>query len=602
MKLSIITVNRNNREGLQKTVESVLGQTWRDFEYIVIDGASTDGSADYLARKSGKLTYWVSEKDRGIYHAMNKGIEKTTGEYLLFLNSGDYLVGNEMIEKVQSQLTGEGIIYGNLILVNRDGTTETKEYPDNLTISFVLEQSLPHPASFIRRDLFERLGNYNEKARITADWQFFMLALFSLGTDYKHLKQEITVFNLNGICNNPDNLKRIAKEKEGFVAMKILVVAMVDSVHTARWLSQLSVVGCRLSVFPAYANKGFHPDIPGWVKKIGSIGTFRRIDRLIVSVQKRINPDYYSKRLARAIRKIKPDVVHSLETQGAGYLVADARKRFSDKKAFPKWWHSNWGSDIYLFGRLAEHRHRIREVLEHCDYYSCEVQRDVDLALNFGFKGTVLPVYPNSGGFKPELLERLRKETVTTSRRKVIMLKGYQGWSGRALVGIRSLERCADVLKGYTVVIYCNTVAADINIAAELLSQSTGIEVKRLPANTPNEEILSFHGQARISIGLSISDAISTSLLEAMAMGSFPIQSDTSCAKEWITDGISGLIVPPEDPEIIEQAIRRALSDDDLVDTAAGINEQKIRKDADYDKLKELTIQSYFKIYKQSNS
>ena len=602
MKLSIITINLNNRDGLQKTVESVLAQTWRDFEYIVIDGGSTDGSADYLARQSSELTYWVSEKDRGIYQAMNKGIEKATGEYLLFLNSGDYLAGNGILEKVQTQLTGEGIIYGNLTLVKLDGTIETKEYPDHLTLSFVWEQSLPHPASFIRRDLFDRLGKYNEKARITADWQFFMLALFCLGTDYKHLKQEITVFNLNGIGNDPQNLKRIVREKGGFFSPKILLVAMVDSVHTARWLSQLSVVGCRLSVFPAYANKGFHPDIPGWVKKIGSIGTFRRIDRLIVSVQKRINPDYYSKRLARAIRKIKPDVVHSMETQGAGYLVAEARKRFRDKSSFPKWWHSNWGSDIYLFGRLAEHRDRIREVLEHCDYYSCEVQRDVDLALKFGFQGLVLPVYPSGGGLKAELLERLRKETVATSRRKLIMLKGYQGWAGRALVGIRSLERCADVLKGYTVVIYCNSQGTDIKIAAELLSQSTGIEAKLLPANTPNEEILAYHGQARISIGLSISDAISTSLLEAMAMGSFPIQSDTSCAKEWITDGISGLIVPPEDPEIIEQAIRRALSDDDLVDTAAGINEQKIKKDADYDKLKELTIQSYFKIYKQSNS
>jgi glycosyltransferase involved in cell wall biosynthesis len=216
MKLSVITINRNNREGLAQTVESVLAQSWSEFEYIVIDGGSTDGSAEYLSGVSINLAYWVSEKDRGIYHSMNKGIEKATGDYLLFLNSGDYLAGNQILEKVQSQLNGEGIIYGDLILVNRDGMLETKEYPDHLTLSFVWEQSLPHPASFIRRDLFKRLGKYNEKVRITADWQFFMLALFSLGTDYKHFKQKITVFNLNGICNHPDNLKRIGKEKEVF--------------------------------------------------------------------------------------------------------------------------------------------------------------------------------------------------------------------------------------------------------------------------------------------------------------------------------------------------------------------------------------------------
>ena len=89
-----------------------------------------------------------------------------------------------------------------------------------------------------------------------------MLALFSMGTDYRHLKQEITVFNLNGICNNPDNLKRIGKEKQRFLAMKILIVGMVDSVHTARWISQLSDAGYRLWVFPAYEGKEFHPGIP----------------------------------------------------------------------------------------------------------------------------------------------------------------------------------------------------------------------------------------------------------------------------------------------------------------------------------------------------
>lgn len=586
MKLSIITINLNNREGLQKTVESVLGQTWRDFEYIVMDGGSTDGSADYLARKSSELTYWVSGKDRGIYPAMNKGIGKATGDYLLFLNSGDYLASSEILEKVQNELSGEGLIYGDLTLLKGDGTLETKEYPDTLTFSSVWEQSLPHPASFIRRDLFDRLGKYNEKVRITADWQFFMLALFSLGTDYKQVRQEITIFNLNGICNDPKNLKRIGKEKDRFVSMKILLVAMADSVHTARWLSQLQVAGCKLQVclYPSY-------ELPT-----------HRLGRIIRSIRKRIDPDYRVNTLVRKIRRFNPDLIHSMETQGAGYLVEKARKLLVRKGSFPKWWHSNWGSDIYLFGRLADHRERIREVMEQCDYYSCESQRDVDLALKFGFRGTVLPVYPSGGGLKQELLEQLRKDTVATSQRKVIMLKGYQGWAGRALVGIRSLERCADVLKGYTVLIYCNSQGLDIKIAAELLSQSTGIVVKRLPINTPNEVILAFHGRARISIGLSISDAISTSLLEAMAMGSFPIQSDTSCAGEWIIDGVSGIIVPPEDPEIIEQAIRRALSDDDLVDAAAGINEQKIRKDADYNKLKELTVQSYFKISKENRS
>lgn len=135
-----------------------------------------------------------------------------------------------------------------------------------------------------------------------------------------------------------------------------------------------------------------------------------------------------------------------------------------------------------------------------------------------------------------------------------------------------ALKLCVDQLSGYEVVIY-SAEQEDVRIAAELFEQDTGIKVTILP-QTSHEEILKLHGRARISIGLSISDAISTSLLEAMMMGSFPIQSGTACANEWITEGKSGFIVPPEDPYRIADAIRKALSDDMLVNSAAEVNAQ----------------------------
>jgi glycosyltransferase involved in cell wall biosynthesis len=125
--------------------------------------------------------------------------------------------------------------------------------------------------------------------------------------------------------------------------------------------------------------------------------------------------------------------------------------------------------------------------------------------------------------------------------------------------------------------------------------------VKLLPNDTSHEQILEYHSKARISIGLSISDAISTSMLEAMAMGSFPIQSCTACASEWILNNETGLIVPPEDPEIIEGMIRKALLDDNLVNNAAVKNFQTISSRMDYNTLKDLTIQSYKKILTLSN-
>jgi glycosyltransferase involved in cell wall biosynthesis len=158
-------------------------------------------------------------------------------------------------------------------------------------------------------------------------------------------------------------------------------------------------------------------------------------------------------------------------------------------------------------------------------------------------------------------------------------------------VGLRALERCADVLKHYSIVIYA--AGPDVVMAAELFTDKTGVSVTILPSGTPHHEILSFHAQARISIGLSISDAISTSLLEAMVMGSFPIQSCTACADEWVQHGVSASIVPPEDSAVIETAIRTALADDDLVNRASQINWQVAQTRLDRALLKGKAIQMY---------
>ena len=184
--------------------------------------------------------------------------------------------------------------------------------------------------------------------------------------------------------------------------------------------------------------------------------------------------------MARLVDRLRPDVVHSMEIQRAGYLTLEARKQLGGP--FPPWIVTNWGSDIYLFGRLAEHAPKIREVLAGCDYYSCECLRDVSLAKSFGFAGTVLPVFPNAGGFDLAEVACLRQPGPASARR-AIMLKGYQHWGGRALTGLRALERCADLLGGYEVWIYSAT--PDVAIAAELFAESTGIRDPILPKERP---------------------------------------------------------------------------------------------------------------------
>jgi hypothetical protein len=384
---------------------------------------------------------------------------------------------------------------------------------------------------------------------------------------------------------------------------------MIDSVHSARWINQIGENELfEIFIFPSRPVFRPHLDLLKFKVEIplknyflilsilgmksflsqAYFGTFYLINRFL--------PNFFQNQLKSYVNKIKPDLVHTLETQSAGYLFSAIRKT-NFKIRNLKWWHTNWGSDIQIFSKMKSHQDLIRGVLSQANYYSCECSRDVQLAYDWGFKGDMLPVYPNTGGFKMEEIDQLRALTENTSNRKYIMLKGYNGWAGRALVAIRSLGRCADILKGYKILLFSvHDKALDVQIAVDLLINSTGLEIEILPSNLTHTNILQYHGMARISIGLSVGDGISTSLLEAMAMGSFPIQSNTSCVCEWVIDGETGIIVSPEDPEIIEKAIRRAISDDEMVNSANLKNYNTIGEKAEYSKLKTLTNNSYNRI------
>ena len=400
--------------------------------------------------------------------------------------------------------------------------------------------------------------------------------------------------------------------------MRILFVAISNSIHSARWIAQIADQGWDIHLFPSIDLGQVHPHLkkvtvhhslyakpvfrrPEYcdrsVKLRGLPIIFPFISGYIASFGKGImakrQPNYRVAQLERLIRTLRPDIIHSMEIQAAGYLVAKVRKQY--KGEFPPWIVTNWGSDIYLFGRLAEHENRIREVMELCDYYHCECRRDVYLAQKMGLRGEVLPLLVNTGGFDLGRTAQLRQPGPTSARR-VIVLKGYTGWAGRALVGLRAIELCASELQGYRVVVYL--AGDDVKIAAELVSKSTGIPIDTQPYCS-HEDMLRLYGRARVYIGLSISDAISTSLLEAMVMGAFPIQSCTSCADEWIMHGETGYIVPPEDPEIIATVIRKAVSDDTMVDHAADVNVKVARERLDQVDIKQKVVAMYQKVFAQ---
>jgi glycosyltransferase involved in cell wall biosynthesis len=280
--------------------------------------------------------------------------------------------------------------------------------------------------------------------------------------------------------------------------------------------------------------------------------------------------------LARVVRDLRPDLIHSMHFQLAGYLVLAARTLIPQHDpgfVFPCWLATNWGSDIYHFGKDAGHARQIQRLCEAIDLYSCECHRDLDLGRSFGYRGPALPVLPNSGGVDIAHVLHLRS-AAPPSRRKLIMVKGYDHFAGRAMVSLALLERFAPKLKDYTIVLF--SVGARPRMRALELAAQGVLDIEVIDWAT-HDEILTRFGRARLYLGISVSDAISTSVLEAMAMGAFPIQTNTSCCEEWFVSGESGFAVPPDDFELICDRFWVALTDDALVDRAARINLEVIR-------------------------
>ena len=213
-KLSIITINFNNATGLEKTIETVVSQTNIDFEYIVIDGASSDSSIDIINKYSEQITFWISEKDSGIYHAMNKGIEKATGEYCLFLNSGDYLANENVLNTFLSEHHEEDIIYGNMLIDWGNGKIILGKMPPEITYLQMYNDTLWHPVSFIKLSLFKKYGNYDEKYKMVADYDFFFKTIIMNSVTTKYIPIAISVYSTTGFSSKPENKEMEMNERQ----------------------------------------------------------------------------------------------------------------------------------------------------------------------------------------------------------------------------------------------------------------------------------------------------------------------------------------------------------------------------------------------------
>ena len=196
-KISIVTINWNNKAGLEKTCASVASQT-TDYEWVIIDGGSTDGSVEVIHQFDNYISYWVSEPDKGIYNAMNKGIDAVSGDYVLFLNSGDALVANDVIEKVKKFLLEDpkDFVVGCVICGGKYANQIVP--PVEVTGTFLFEKYLSHPASFVKSHLLKKL-RFDENYRIASDWIFSVKALMFENASYSPMNICVSDYDLTGV-------------------------------------------------------------------------------------------------------------------------------------------------------------------------------------------------------------------------------------------------------------------------------------------------------------------------------------------------------------------------------------------------------------------
>lgn len=215
IKISVITISFNNKEGLESTLKNVISQDYNDYEYIVIDGGSKDGSKELLEKHSENITYWVSEPDNGIYNALNKGIKAAKGEYLFFLNAGDLFINKSSLRNAAKHVCDEDIVYFDIV-VKGQGQDFVKKCPAELDFNFFYKDTLPHQASFMKTEAFTKIGLYDESLKIVADWKWYMIGICFSELTYKKINETFSIFFLDGISSS--NQEIVDKERQSILS------------------------------------------------------------------------------------------------------------------------------------------------------------------------------------------------------------------------------------------------------------------------------------------------------------------------------------------------------------------------------------------------
>ncbi|MGB5943436.1 MAG: glycosyltransferase family 2 protein [Leeuwenhoekiella sp.] len=214
MKVSVVTINYNNSSELKKTIENVFSQSYTKFEHIIIDGGSTDESVKIIKENQEKFAYWVSERDNGIFHAMNKGILKSRGEYICMMNAGDLFYNHQTLDfTFNKKVQTADIIYGNALLESKGEIFGEKRFSKQITFDLFRKNSLSHQACFIRKDLHDQIGLYDESLKYSSDWKFLILAICKHNASTAFIDEYLAIHNCDGLTWNPIHLPLVKEEQ-----------------------------------------------------------------------------------------------------------------------------------------------------------------------------------------------------------------------------------------------------------------------------------------------------------------------------------------------------------------------------------------------------
>lgn len=375
---------------------------------------------------------------------------------------------------------------------------------------------------------------------------------------------------------------------------KVLVVGMADSIHIARWLKQFHSSEVEIHFFPSAKFRQFTSEFKILSKNnqkivnksaLGTSVLSGYFDYFLYELGARVfHRNFRSIKLNRLIQKNNYSLVHAIEIQHAGYLLL-AASQGSIKKH--KIMLTNWGSDLYFFANLENHMKKIQSLLNITDFYSAECNRDYAIAYELGYSGAFLPLIPNAGGFR---LDKLHLSQA--SNRSLVLIKANGGTFGNITM---LFPLIVDILSKYPhISVYFYSVTADIqdkvSEVAELFPDrvSYSTVINRLS----HKQMLDLFEKARIYLSSSKSDGISTSFLEALASGAYPIQSNTSCAAEWVRKGFMASVIPNNE-EDYRSALKLALSSDEFVDLAQVTNLQLAPQHLDEKAIRETASNFY---------